>query len=414
MVFVVYFLVVKMTSKNLPALFASLIFALSFEQSQYATWLSNPAMGVWFVTLLYTGLYLWLKERKNRYLLLSGAAYGLAIQSNVSFAYHLVPIALWLWYGRKDIGRKQVLWLVIPFLVAVSSMILVESRFGFKSLEGIRHLITESEKEGKPLLLGDYLLAYINHMGNIFAHNLFPFVSALGGLLGLGIVIKYLANISSVGYRYSLEIKLLASWILSFLVAASIGGSNIPHIGAGIGVGLIILTAIFIWELSRTNKWLSYGFLLVILVANVGKIASENYKGQTIFAIQKDMTLANELAAIDYTYLSSKGEPFSINSLTSPLFINTTWSYLYEWYGKGSYGYTPSWRGKSQIGSLGDNLTLPESDAYKHYFIIEDMEGIPPIYLTYALGEEDARSQTINEVKFGELRVQERQIDNEK
>ena len=412
LVFVIYFLVAKMTSKALPGLIAALVFAVSFEQSQYATWLSNPAMGVWFVTLLYSGLYLWLKVRKNYYLLLSGAAFGLAIQSNVSFAYHLVPIAIWVWYSRKDIGRKQILWLTIPFLVAVSSMILVESRFGFKSLEGIKHLLGASEGE-TPLLLGSFLLAYVNHMGDIFAHNLFPFASSLGGLIGLGILTKYLFKIAKGGYRYSLEIKLLVSWILSFLIAASIGGTNIPHIGAGLGVGLIILVAFFIWELSYRNKWMASAFLLIILMANVVKIASENHKGQTIFAIQKDMTLANELSAIDYTYQSSKGEPFSINSLTSPLFINTTWSYLYGWYGKSTYGYTPFWRGKSQIGSLGDNLPSPNKSVTRHYLIIEDMEGIPPIYFTYAIGEEDARSHKIDERGFGELLVQERVVEGE-
>ena len=414
LVFVVFLLVVKMTSKTLPGLIAALMFALSFEQTQYATWLSNPAMGVWFVTLLYCGLYLWLKERKKHYLLLSGAAFGLAIQSNVSFAYHLVPIAIWLWYSRKDIGRREAFSLAIPFLVTISSMILVESRFGFKSLEGIRHLLLGSGEEGKPLLLGDFLLAYTNHMGDIFAHNLFPLASALGGLIGLGILTKYLFKIAKAGYRYSLEIKLLVSWILSFLIAASIGGTNIPHIGAGLGVGLIILVAFFIWELSYRNKRMASALLLIILMANVVKIATENHKGQTIFAIQKDMTLANELSAIDYTYQSSKGEPFSINSLTSPLFINTTWSYLYGWYGENTYGYTPFWRGKSQVGSLGDNLPSPDKSVVRHYLIIEDMEGIPPVYFTYAIGEEDDRSHKIDERGFGEILVQERVVEGEK
>ncbi len=291
-------------------------------------------------------------------------------------------------------------------------MILVESRFGFKSLEGIKHLLGASEGE-TPLLLGSFLLAYVNHMGDIFAHNLFPFASSLGGLIGLGILTKYLFKIAKGGYRYSLEIKLLVSWILSFLIAASIGGTNIPHIGAGLGVGLIILVAFFIWELSYRNKWMASAFLLIILMANVVKIASENHKGQTIFAIQKDMTLANELSAIDYTYQSSKGEPFSINSLTSPLFINTTWSYLYGWYGKSTYGYTPFWRGKNQVGSLGDNLPPPDKSVTRHYLIIEDMEGIPPIYFTYAVGEEDARSHKIDERGFGELLVQERVVEGE-
>jgi 4-amino-4-deoxy-L-arabinose transferase-like glycosyltransferase len=410
-VFVIYFLAKKMTGKTFPALIASLIFAVSFEATQYATWLSNPAMGVWFVPLIYLALYLWLKEKKNGYLALLGLAYGLSIQSDISLAYHIVPIGLWLWYGRKNIGKRQILTVAVAFLIAISSMLLVEFRFGFKSLEGIKHLLTSQQIHDPKVRLGDYFVAYANHMGKIFAHNLFPFISAFGGLLGMGILARYIFNLKNV-YKDSLEIKVLITWILSYLVAASVAGSNIPHIGVGLGVGFIILTALFIWEIHKKNKFIALGILSLILIANAAKIISENVKGQTIFAIQVDMTLANELKVIDYTYQHAGGKPFSINSLTSPLFINTTWSYLYNWYGVKTYGYLPSWSGKSQVGSLGDNLPKADGKEDKHFYIVEDMEGIPPIYLTYGLGEEDAHFTLIGETTFGKLKVQERRLKN--
>lgn len=408
-VFVVYFLTKKMTGKVLPALLASLIFAVSFEATQYATWLSNPAMGVWFVPLIYLALYLWLKEKKNLYLVVLGLAYGLSIQSDISLAYHIVPIGFWLWYGRKDIGKKQILTLLITFLMAISTLLLVEFRFGFKAFEGVRHLLSSQQIHDPKMRLGDYFLAYANHMGDVFAHNLFPFISAFGGLLGMGILARYLFNLKKA-YKGSLEIKVLITWVLSYLVAASIAGSNIPHIATGIGVGFIILTAIFIWEIGKKNKVIALGILCLILVANCAKVISENIKGQTIFAIQADMTLANELKVIDYTYQHAHGEPFSISSLTSPLFINTTWSYLYNWYGVKTYGYLPTWKGKSQVGSLGDNLLKADGKEDTHFYIVEDMEGIPPIYLTYGIGEEDAYSTLIGETTFGKLRVQERRL----
>ena len=410
-VFAIYFLTKKMTGKALPALLASLIFAVSFEATQYATWLSNPAMGVWFVPLIYVSLYLWLKEKKNLYLATLGLAYGLSIQSDISLAYHLVPIGFWLWYGRKEIERRQILVAALAFLTAVSTLLLVEVRFGFKALEGIKHLLTSQQINDPKILLGDYAIAYANRMGNIFAHNLFPFISAFGGLLGFGILARYIFNLKKV-YKDSLEIKVLLTWILSYLVAASVAGSNIPHIGVGIGVGFIILTSVFIWETYKKNRAIALGILSLILIVNGAKVVSENIKGQTIFAIQTDMTLSNELKVIDYTYQHAKGKPFSINSLTSPLFINTTWSYLYNWYGVKTYGYLPSWSGKSQVGSLGDNLTKADGQETTHFYIVEDMEGIPSIYLTYGLGEEDAHSTLIGETTFGKLKVQERRPKN--
>src|SRR3989344_1825210 len=122
-------------------------------------------MGVWFVTLIYLGLYLWLKEKKIGYLSLVGLAFGLSIQSNVSLAYHAVPIGLWLWYSRKDIGKKQLLAILLPFLIAISSMLAVEARFGFKSIEGVKLLLVQQESGEVKIRLGDYLVAYVNHMG---------------------------------------------------------------------------------------------------------------------------------------------------------------------------------------------------------------------------------------------------------
>jgi len=63
---------------------------------------------------------------------------------------------------------------------------------------------------------------------------------------------------------------------------------------------------------------------------NLSLIFKENPKGATLFAIQKDMLLSKELAAIDYSYQEADGKEFSINSLTSPLYVNLVWSYLYK------------------------------------------------------------------------------------
>ncbi|OGM15532.1 hypothetical protein A2V56_00065 [Candidatus Woesebacteria bacterium RBG_19FT_COMBO_42_9] len=412
-VFVVFYLTARMFGKLLPAAIAALLFAASYEASQYATWLSNPAMGVWFVTLIYLGLYLWLKEKKIGYLSLVGLAFGLSIQSNVSLAYHAVPIGLWLWYSRKDIGKKQLLAILLPFLIAISSMLAVEARFGFKSIEGVKLLLVQQESGEVKIRLGDYLVAYVNHMGNIFAHNLFPFISALGGLMGLGILGKCILKLKNKGFVWVLEIKFLLSWILSFLIPAAISGAKVPHIGAGIGVGFIILTAFFIWEVFQKNKALGTIILIFILVANFSKVVSEGSKGQTIFAIQKDLTLAKELAAVDKTYQEAQQKPFSINTLTSPLYINTTWSYLYNWYGSNKFGYLPYWRGRDQIGSLGDNLKPVPPGIDKHFFIMEPLEGIPALFVGYAIGEEDARGKAVGRANFGEIIVESRQITHE-
>jgi 4-amino-4-deoxy-L-arabinose transferase-like glycosyltransferase len=407
-IFIIFYLVKKMTGNFFPSLIASLLYAVSFEQTQYATWLSNPAMGVWFILLTYIGLYLWLKEKKNIYLILLGLSFGFAIQSDVSLAYNIVPIAIWLFYSRKNLGKRQVVSLVLPFLLAVSSMILAEFRFGFTSIEGIKHILGGQQIQGPKQELGDYLLAYVNRMGDVFAYNLFPYVSAFGGLMGLGILIRYLSVLGKKEYKYGLEIKFLITWVLAYLVAASVGGVTIHHITVGTGLGLIILTAFLIWEIYENNKIIAVLLLIFIVAANVGKTIQENYKGQTIFAIQTDMILTNELKAVDYTYQTANGKPFSISTLTSPLFINTTWSYLYNWYGKTKYGYLPYWIGNDQVGQLGNDLQKAPSNIPSHFFIMESTIGIPDTWITYAKGDQESMSKLVDQKDFGQIIVQQR------
>ena len=136
-------------------------------------------------------------------------------------------------------------------------------------------------------------------------------------------------------------------------------------------------------------------------------IFKENQRGQTIFSIQKDMLLSKQLLALDYTYEKAEGKSFSINSLTSPLWINLVWTYLYKWYGEPKYGYLPSWHGHNQVGQL-DSLAKDEGDIDNYFLILEPMGGIPPEYLELTIGEEDALSSFADEKYFGELRVQKR------
>ena len=136
-------------------------------------------------------------------------------------------------------------------------------------------------------------------------------------------------------------------------------------------------------------------------------ILKQNPKGSVIFAIQKDMLLEKQLKAVDYTYQDSNGEPFTINSLTSPLWINIVWDYLYKWYGLPKYGYLPEWHGRDQIGQLGE---LPETQKLttRYFLIIEPMAGIPLRYLDQTISEENSFTKLVSEESWGELRVQKR------
>mgnify|MGYP001616426910 FL=1 len=200
----------------------------------------------------------------------------------------------------------------------------------------------------------------------------------------------------------------LATWLFSHITVVTLGGTSTPFLMVGIGpaVSLIIAYYLFLWW-QKGHKVATIAVLLILIFGNLSMIFRENLKGATLFAIQKDMLLAKQIKAIDYTYEKTGGENFSVNSLTSPLWINIVWSYLYKWYGLPKYGYLPTWHGRDQIGQL-DSLQKDSLFIPNYFLILEPMGGIPPRYLEETINEEDAVSILMDEVYFGELRVQKR------
>jgi hypothetical protein len=404
-IFTVFYLTYLFTKKVPPALLAAIFFGLSFESVQYATWLSNPTLGVITVPLIYLGLWLWIKEKNKFGPAICALGLGLSIQSEIFLLYQAVPIALWLWISRKTIKKSQLVTFIAVLLLSVSTMILAEFKFGFNGLKGAFSLFTTQDAIAGSRSLGDYIFLFLNQLGRVFAFSSYP------GNIGYGSVIIFVLIIFTlIGWNRK-EISwrpFLASWLFSHITVVSVGGISTPFLLVGIGPAVSILLGIIIYQWFLTNKkFLAIALLTLIILGNMAMILKEDPKGSTIFAIQKDMLLKKQLALIDYTYQDADGKPFSINSVTSPLWINIVWTYLYKWYGQPKYGYLPEWHGKDQIGQL-DTLPPTSGKTTSYYLIIEPMEGIPGLYLDQTLDEENSYSKLIAEKNWGELRLQKR------
>lgn len=400
-VFIVFYLGYLMTKKAWVGILATFLFAISFEATQYATWLSNPTIGVWTVPLFYLGLWLW-TQRKNKFgPLLAAIGLGLSIQAEIFLAYHFIPLIIWLWLSRKNITKKQLLVFSFSFLVVISTMILCEFKFGFKSVEGIRALaLGEGGNLAYARSIGDYLLLYLNQIGRIFAFNSYP------GNIGWGGAAVLILGIYSLLKKDRLGI-FLALWLFAHLWVVTVGGTSTPFLMVGIGPAVSLTLAYYLTKLK--SKAVLVVLVLILVYGNISSFFRENPKGATLFAIQKDMLLTKELSVIDFTYQEAKGEEFSINTLTSPLYINLVWSYLYKWYGLPRYGYLPTFHGRDQVGQI-DSLDQSAKPKEVSFLIIEPMGGIPPQYLDLTLGEEDAKTKLLAEKSFGELRVQKRAL----
>lgn len=405
-VFIVYFLTYLMTKKKGAALLASFLFTISFEASQYANWLSNPTIGIWTVALTYLGLWGWVKEKKPWFPILTGLGLGFSIQAEVFLLYHAVPILIWLFVARKNISKNDLVKFLLSGLLAVSTMVLVELKFGFRSIGGVLNLLSSQDSLVAAKGLGDFILLFLNQIGKVYAYSTYPGNIGYGGIFVLSlIVISFISwDKKELSWR-----PFMTTWLLSHLTVVSVGGTSTPFLLVGIGTAISIFVGIHLFNWWISGKKILAGIILVILVfGNISMILKENPKGQTIFAIQKDMLLSKQMQVIDYTYQEAKGEKFSINTLTSPLWINIVWAYLYDWYGRENYEYVPEYHGQNQVGQL---ISLPETkkDTKLYFLIIEPMAGIPQKYLPDTIAQEDGVSKLINEKYFGEIIVQKRE-----
>ncbi len=111
-------------------------------------------------------------------------------------------------------------------------------------------------------------------------------------------------------------------------------------------------------------------------------IITHNKNSEVLFFAQDKMILKDEMKVVDWIYEESQGKDFRINTITNPLFINTTWAYLFDWHGRGKYGYMPIWWGETQVDVPGDQVKFNDNQqAELHYLIIEPGPGIPEKYV---------------------------------
>lgn len=401
-IFIAFLLGWRLTSNVSAGLLSALIFTVSFEASQYATWLSNPTLGVWTVPAIYLGVWIWIKDKNKWGAILAGIAAGLSIQAEIFLAYHLLPVVIWLWLGRKNITRQDLVKFFLSLLLAVSSMILVEFKFGFQSINGIKSLLLGGDGLVQSKDFGDFIILYLNQIGKTLAYTILPSNIGYGAAIGVAFII-YLFVTREKTSKLPWQLFLI-TFIISHLPVVSMGGVSTPFLTVGIGTGVAILAGTTLNQWLVNKKFLSIFLILVIIASNIVTIKNRNKFGQVIFSIQSDMTLAHQLPVIDYTYEHAQGKPFSINTITSPLWINMVWSYLYDWYGTPKYGYAPQWHGHDQIDLPSDILPDLEKDTTLHFLIKEPTQGIPQYHINNALAEE--AKYTINfERKFGQFTV---------
>ena len=379
------------------------LYAISYEQSQYALLMSHQPLAVLSVLLFYMGLTMLLFQRKTKGLVLAVFGLGLSIQFHYVYVF-LIPIFLVvLLLLREQIPKLKLNILfnsIFIFFLMLSTYIISELKF--KS--GLFSVMFSTSKNSH-LYLNEALYAI-----NRFIHDSFFSNYEYTKYILILILIIFLYLILKPKLREKGIFLFL--WFIGGILPYLISGTKGYYYSAAGSVSLLMIFSYLVTRVIKKTLIIGTALYLLVIFNNYLLIRYQNPKGPNFeIVIQPGMLLYQEEKALDYIYQSGGKLPFSVKALSIPLNINTTWSYLFEWYGKEKYGTLPVWSEKPAEGFPGNlSYSISRSVLPKTQFvIIEPLVGVREGDIERFFQEESYFTKVIEEKEFGTIVVQKRE-----
>lgn len=412
-----YFVTYKIWGNKLISLLAAAMLAVSLESVQYARWMSNPSPALLTALLTWYAFYLMYKK-DWRGIVLFLLSWPFSVQFEFFLVYQLfifVPLLLWR-FSIPHLIRDHFKGLsvaAIVCLVVLSPFVIAQVKFGFQSVTALSgfliHKGGDSAYSRNPV---EFAL--------LLARNIKMNILDVNDGVAVGILALIIFGYFVMNQSYKKKYVYCLVWFVSPAIIFAFGHHHSYFLTIGNLYALIMLISVLLVSLlSKTGiGWRAVGALLVITVlgANIYRIYAVRDKQEFLFSVQDDNDIYSQIQLINWTYSQSAGEPFAINTVTNPLFINTTWSYLYDQFGRKAGKQMPAWKGVGQEGRFGNEIQYkkisPQSDKLL-YLIFEPNGGIPLEYYNTYSTFEDRRSRLISEKKFGTYFVQKRVFINE-
>lgn len=405
------YLIGKKLFNQKVAVLSIIFYTISFDIIQYSNWLSNPSLAVPFSVLFFYGLVLYLfSNKKTAGAFLTALGYGLCFQSQFFLGYLIIPIVFSLYFFKVKPRKKEIVIFITTFLLTISTMLLSYFKFGFTFIDGLKNMFSGKDQFSiETYDFFDTAKLVLTRIVENFSRVIFPSNSFFTFIF-----------LSSCFYFYTKKYKrknketnyLTLFWIFIFsqILILPFGGTSTAHINVGLQLPAIIISSVFLIKIFNTQKILSSLIIVVFILSSLFTDIKFNSQGSLLLAIQRELTYKNEIEAIVYTYKDSSGQPFSINTITSPYWVNTLWSYLYQQYGQKTYNYIPTFHGRDQTGQLSYLPSDVSSNTKYFYLIIEPNNGIPQYLIDDTIAYEDSFSNIIETKNFNGILVQKRQL----
>jgi len=394
-------------SKNV-AVASSLLYAFSTDSAQLGSWLSNPSLATWIIPWFYYFLWKSLFQKQYKFLPLTALMLGLANQATLYTAYLIgIVLAIYAFQAFKEknfwfLPKKTLLKSIVVYLITISSMLLTQTLLLINKVYKLSDINLNAG--GKPSLS-----QIINRIINIYADK--AKLVLLPSLPKFSIIIVLLIIVWFFIFQKSKKLKtFFALWLLSPAILFLLISRDSYYSVTGLAPAIYLIMAYFLLKLLKKFQpklaIISFSlFFIFFLASNLSLTRTIRQTQSSSLTVQNGSFLNKLLKLVDYTYQEANGNSFSISTLTSPYKYNTTWAYLYSWYGMNKYGYLPKWVGSDQTGITGDNLLKKVNQSELIHFSIYETE---PNWLSmfvpeYQKWQQDIAGPVTTQLNFGTL-----------
>lgn len=340
--------------KKIGGVFLGIIFSafISFSPLMISfslqTW--SPNLTPFFVLLVFLILTTFCVEDqsttpKARDLFLLGLLLGIIIDLAIVFGtLFLLSICLSLIFiFRKRLKIKEMPFFALGLLFIFSPRIIFEVRHNFLMTKTFINAFSNGLMLPKDFSIFDALISRLNSLFNTWnatlagQNSIVGFILIIFVFLGLVLLYKRMENI------HKQCIKTILIIILVFLIGITFFNQAVwPHYLVGVPVFYIFLVSLIIntaWIALKKNLVIFF-ILCILFWINLNPI-------QVLDNIRKPLwegnaaVYRNQIAIIDYIYNNAKGRDFKYIVYT-PAVHDYSYRYLFSWYGKKKFGYTPA------------------------------------------------------------------------
>lgn len=401
-----YYLAYSLTKKRSIAIISSLFFAFSAQSALIGTWLSNPSLALLTITGFYLFFWKTFFEKKYNYLPLVALFLGLTNQAILFSVYMFFTLGFGMYYAwtqkeLKKIPTKIYIVSVLVYLASVASMIAAELMLFKQGIVSPNKLGQIATVQEDPFYS---LLNILSNYTKTVAWNILPTFLTISALIGCAALVMW--------YKKSdQKLKLFTSiWLCSPIILFLFQSRTNAHMLVGVAPLLYIALAYTLTQIRQNTKAIIIAFSMLFVLTNLSQINRTLEQKIHPFSVQQGAYLNDQLALIDYAYTKANHKEFSISTYTNPFGYNTTWSYLFNWYGKEKYGYVPKFYGPDQAGIFAGDLLISTQKALPiHFTIYEPRQGLNEVLEVRFKDEQNINIASPSaSVNFGALTLEER------